>query len=87
LGVLSPGYGGALRFAPEVQVAKKYINGSNKSVKKFNKQYFDFSQLALIKFGFLYDQSLFPTLFHLFEICIIAFPKYCDIQLNAVGLR
>ena len=29
-------------FAPEVQVAKKYINGSNKSVKKFNKQCFDF---------------------------------------------
>jgi hypothetical protein len=87
LGVLSPGYGGAQRFAPEVQVAKKYINGSNKSVKKFNKQYFDFSQLALIKFGFLYDQSLFLTFLHLFEICIIAFRKYCYIRANKVSLQ
>jgi len=60
-------------LAPEVQVAKKYFNGINKSVKKFNKQYFDFSQLALIQFGFPYEQSLFPAVFHLFEICIIAF--------------
>jgi predicted metal-binding protein len=84
LGFLSPGYGGALRFAPEVQVAKKYINGTNKSVKKFNKQYFDFSQLALIKFGFSYGQSLFPPVCHLFEICTIEIQK---ILLHIVKLR
>ena len=69
------GYGGAQRLAPEVQVANKYINGNNKSVKKFNEYNFDFEQFSRRIFRFSYENTANPAACHTYEICIVSYMK------------